>query len=667
MTLNSLFGLSGFLGITAAFIICMSLIILSIAKRSKKSSNFDDTVYILLYTQTILLGLALLSLNLLLQRNAFEYSVVFNSIESAMSWYQRLGGMWSGQTSSLLFWSLIMSAAGLLAVSLARRFSYNLYIPSIVLIFECTLIFFILPDIFFNSPFERFWLLPSENITQALFQPLGAVLYIPADGQGMNPSLFHTAMLLHPPFLYMGLIGFFIPYSFALSSLIQNDHKTDWVKLIFPYVLATWISLTIGMFLGSWWAYTISGWGGYWGWDAVEISGLLPWMLSFGLIHSMRMHDRRRLDMKWVNLFSMGIIIFILLGILITRSGVLESVHAYTNGAMGPALTFLVTLHLLVVIYFAHKSSSYNNKEPAKQPASYSEKLIKWFNICLIVLVVLYFFGQTLPLSSQLILGEKRSFSQSNYETASGFPLLVLVILAALHPIAHQKDADENKFKRLLSALILISAFCPLILLVFSNANIYTLAGFWAAAFLLCSWLYAFGCRVLSPFITNFKQKEQVLKKMGLGSIVIHLGFAVMVFGILGVENFSSSYDVYLGEGDEATVGRFVIVGKNERDTINANNIVRSEFSVTVNSPIEPQRELTPVVEYYPKLDVFNARPAIYNNIFYDLKIVIHQLPDTMVEETGLYIAIFPLMSWIWVGGVLMVIGGLTTLFARKK
>jgi cytochrome c-type biogenesis protein CcmF len=665
MTLNYVFGFTGFLGLTSAFILCLSLILLSIMLHTRKSLNFINIFHVLSIAQMTLLGIALLSLNLLLQRNAFEYSVVFNTIESAMPWYQKLGGMWSGQSSSLMFWSFIMSATSLISIYLAKRFSYELYIPSIVLIFECTLIFFILPNVFYFNPFEKIWTLPSGAITQALFAPLNAALLVPADGQGMNPNLRHSAMLLHPPFLYMGLIGLFIPYSFALSSWIQNDQETDWVVLIFPYVLATWTCLTTGMFLGSWWAYTISGWGGYWGWDAVEISGLLPWLLSFGLVHSMRIRVRGKPNMKWIYLFSVGIIIFILFGILVTRSGILESVHAYTSGTMGPALTVLIILHILAVIYFVQKSHSVSNEESTNQFESYIEKLIKWFNVCLLILVAIYLFGQTLPLSSQLILGEKRSFSQSNYKIVSSFPLFILVILAALHPIAYLKDADEKKFKRLLRALIFISAFCPVILLVFSAVNIYTLVGFWAAAFLLCSWLYTFGCRVLSSFFTKFKQKDQVLKKMRLGSIVIHLGFAVMVFGILGVENLFSTYDVYLGEGNKAAVGDFVLLGQTERDYVTENNIVRSEFSITAYTPTGSPSELTPIVEYYPKMGIFHTYPAIYSNLFYDLKIVIHQLPDTMIEKTGLYIAIFPLMSWIWIGGLLMIVGGLFTLFVR--
>lgn len=663
MTINQLFGLTGFLGLISALILCLSLIVLSIVLITRKSSNSTNIFFTLICTQTVLLGLALLSLNILLQRNAFEYSLVFNTIESAMPWYQKIGGMWSGQSSSLLFWSFIMSAASLLSIQLAKRFSCDLYVPSIVLIFECTLIFFILPNVLFFNPFEKIWVFPSGTITHALFKPFQATLLMQADGLGMPPNLSHIAMLLHPPFLYLGLIGFFIPYSFTLSSRIHNDQNASWVASIFPYVLATWICLTIGMFLGSWWAYTISGWGGYWGWDAVEISGLLPWLLSIGLIHSMRMHTREKTNTKWTYLFSSGIIILTLFGILITRSGILESVHAYTSGSMGPALTILIVLHILAVIFFAHKSHFKIKKEPTNQTTPYSENLIKWFNVCLLFLVAIYLFGQTLPLSSQLILGEKKSFSQSNYKTASGPLLLTMVFLASLYPIAHLKETDEKKFNRLLGKLILVSSICPLILLAFSVVNIYTLLGFWSTTFLLCSWVSSFIHKFLFPFFTKFKKKKWGLKKNGLGSIIIHLGFAVMAFGILGVENLSSTHDIYIKNGDEVVVEGFTLLSQDNQYYLTDNNIERSEFSISTYSPMGYHKVLTTAIEYYPRLDTLHSQPAIFTGLFRDLKILVHQLPNAPNEKAGMYVAIFPLISWIWAGGILLVIGSLIVLY----
>ena len=300
MTITDFFGLAGYLGLTGAFIICISLIIISLSLQFFKVPALERYARLLTHIQTTMLGLAVLSLGVLLQKDAFEYETVFNAAEKAMSAFERIGGLWSSQASSLLFWSFIMSAAASLSILLAKRISSVKHTITVLLVFEFTLLFFILPDVFFSNPFQKTWLLPTGAISAAVFPPQGASLLAPLDGQGMNPSLRHIAMLLHPPTLYLGLIGFFIPYAFALSALLHGDEQLSWVKFIFPVVITSWIFLTIGMLLGSWWAYTILGWGGYWGWDAVEISGLLPWLLSFGLVHSINMQLRgrsyRRLD-----------------------------------------------------------------------------------------------------------------------------------------------------------------------------------------------------------------------------------------------------------------------------------------------------------------------------------------------------------------------------------
>ncbi len=212
------------------------------------------------------------------------------------------------------------------------------------LILTVGLVFFLVPVIFITSPFDKLWQLADGSAYEAIFPTAGSGLIVPVDGVGMNPSLRHPAMLLHPPTLYIGLVGLFIPFAFAFASLLKKDKELVWIKLVYPITVFSWIALTAGMYLGSWWAYTILGWGGYWGWDAVEIAGLLPWLLSFGLIHSMQMQLRGRDFLKWINLLSGGIVFFILAGVLITRSGILEFVHAYSVGVMGPVLSILILL-----------------------------------------------------------------------------------------------------------------------------------------------------------------------------------------------------------------------------------------------------------------------------------------------------------------------------------
>jgi hypothetical protein len=267
MNITDFIGLIGYMGLTGPFILCAALILLTLFLHFHRPQGLEDLAVWVTHAQTILLGLAVFSLGILMQMGAFQYQIVFNAVEKAMSPLERLGGLWSAQATSMLFFSFVLSAAASLSIGIARRVKAA-YIKTILLTLEITLIFLLLPTAFFTNPFVKTWMLPSGDITAAVFAPANTVLAVPTDGQGMNPSLRHIAMLLHPPMLYMGLIGLFLPYAFLLAALLQGDDPAASVGVLYPYMLAAWVFLTIGMFLGSWWAYTILGWGGYWGWDA---------------------------------------------------------------------------------------------------------------------------------------------------------------------------------------------------------------------------------------------------------------------------------------------------------------------------------------------------------------------------------------------------------------
>jgi cytochrome c-type biogenesis protein CcmF len=667
MEISDLLGIIGYLGLTSAFIMCVAIILISLVSQIFKIPSLEQFASWLTHAQTILLAVACISLGILLQISAYEYELVFNAVENTMSAFERIGGLWSSQAASLLFWSLIMSAAASLSLVIARRIPDGNHAMTVLFILEFTLIFFILPDVFFSNPFLKTWILESGSISTAVFPPQGASLLVPVDGQGMNPSLRHIAMFFHPPTLYLGLIGFFIPYAFALSSLIHKDQEKTWMRLVFPIVLSAWVFLTIGMLLGSWWAYTILGWGGYWGWDAVEISGLLPWLLSFGLVHSINMQLRGLPYKKWLYPLSFAIVVLTLFGILITRSGILESVHAYTSGAMGPVLTILVLLHLLTTVVLLFLRRTLFSEPTAKYAPSFSDKLTRLFNFCLVGLVLIYLVGQTLPMTSQLFLPEKMSFTPQDYEAYSAPLLLLVVILTALFPLAHLKDTHPKGFKRTTIALLTISITVPLVLLTNYSLSLIAFIGFWAASFLLCSWLYALISNIVLPLFHKKNGKTTQPRGMALGSILIHLGFAVMALGILGVENISVSYDIHLNLGSDLEISDHTITNLSQDIYQSKNGSLRFENKFKLTPPIGSTYELVPIIKHFPKINSLHAQPAIAVGFLQDVQILMSEIPDGQENISDARVTFFPLMSWIWAGGAIMSVGGLLALFVRKR
>lgn len=660
MHLTDIIGLIGYLGLTSALILCALLVILALLMHFRPGKNLENLSRWLTHIQTILLGLAVLALGVLLQLGAFEYEVVFNAVEESMAAIERLGGLWAGQASSLLFWSFIMSAATSFSIGTARRAGKDAYIPTIVLVLEATLLFFLIPDVLFANPFVKIWMHPTGSISSAVFPPDDAVLVVSTDGQGMNPSLRHAAMLLHPPTLYLGLIGFFIPYAFMLAALLRGDNAFEWIRPLFPIVLASWFFLTLGMFLGSWWAYTILGWGGYWGWDAVEISGLLPWLLSFGLIHSIRMQLRGLEYRRWIAFFSASITLLTLFGILITRSGLLESVHAYASGAMGPALTTLILLHLLAcVVLFVKQRNAFIKPLPFKK-TTYIDRITRLFNMCLVGLVLIYLFGQTLPLTSQLFTAESLSLSPSQYEQYSAPLLLILLVLTALCPfnsIGQKQPLLSNKGN--LIWLLAAAAFPALMLFIRYPLSLPALLGFWTASFLLISWLFALWRDYLRPIITKKKIRTR------LGVLLLHIGLAVMVFGILGVETLSSIYEGQLVPGESAVMGAYTVSAGTPQEYLDSEGNLVFELPVRLEKASR-SRDLLPAIIHYTKLGTLYARPGMAYDWLQDAQVIMQDLPEPPNRIYPLRVAFFPLISWIWAGGALMALGGLLGMVRQK-
>jgi len=659
MTINDYFGVLGFSGLALALFFCAVSIISTTLFFFTKKISFKSIFRFTFTGQTAALSFAVFSLGWLLVNNAFEYPIVFDAVEKSMPWYYKFSGLWSGQSSSLLFWSFILSVFIAVFFRLADKKLSTSYAGVIALVLSGGLVFFLVPVIFISNPFEKLWQLSNGMVQQFIFAPPGSSLIIPVDGLGMNPSLRHPAMLLHPPTLYIGLIGFFMPFAFSLASLAIKDIKHSWVKYIYPVTIIAWIFLTAGMFLGSWWAYTILGWGGYWGWDAVEIAGLLPWLLSFGLIHSMQMQLRGKDFRRWIYAFS-GLIVFIILsGILITRSGILESVHAYSAGVMGPVLSVLILLNIVpyFLLFIKHKKSlSPINSWTGR---TISEKLAVVLNCLILLLVAIYFIGQTFPLTSKLITGEKASWIPAYYEQLSSPVLVCLMIITALYPLSDDKKNRLVANTKKALALLGISAILPVYMVFNTQISLFGAAGFWGAGFLLLSWLL--------HLIRVIKQKQVHCSKIfTIGSILIHLGFGLTAIGILGSENLSTEFDIQISIGEAIQTDGLSLFGQSRNEQIEGTGQTTYQMNILMSDGAGEPKLLTPDLEYYPKMDLIYARPAIYSNLAGDIQLILSGWQNPLDRRATIHVISHPLIIWIWIGGAAFILGGAIILLTFK-
>jgi cytochrome c-type biogenesis protein CcmF len=672
MTLNDYLGLIGFSGLSLGLIFAVISLFVGGYYLLKKDLTFGWIFNTILLIQFVCLAVAVFSLGGLLLNNAFEYPLIFDSVEKSMPWIQKFSGLWSGQSSSLLFWSFILSSVILLISGITKRLIDDRFSVLVSLILGTALVFFLTPVLILSNPFEKLWQLADGSTLAAVFPPEGAGLIVPVDGMGMNPSLRHIAMLLHPPFLYFGLVGFFVPYAVSLAALIRRVKEARWVRLLMPVTLAAWISLTLGMVLGSWWAYTILGWGGYWGWDAVEIAGLLPWLLSFGLIHSLRMHLSGKDYFRWIVVFSGLIFISILSGILITRSGILESVHAYSAGVMGPVLSIFIALNLLLYLFFLIKRFQVHKFNNTQSKFAFSDLVIRIFNYLILVLVLLFFIGQTYPLTSELITGAQITWKAKQYELFSSPLLFLLLIVTAICPLSNLYEKHRKRFWRKIIFSLAISLIITLILIMKKGLSQIEAIGFWAVILIIITWVYSLISQFINPPSQNKNDSRTKDRFSGFGSILIHIGLGLMALGIMGQETLSDSYELKISEDETINIGDFQINLRDNSQTLSSEG---TTFSVANFSIIERSKKdftLTPDLEYYPKMNMLYSRPAISSNFERDFQIILSRWQDENDSRFGIHVTINPLMIWIWIGGLLMSFGGIFILgqqwiLKRKK
>src|SRR4030065_1794823 len=282
----------GFGAILITFLISIYGVFAAIYGVRKNKPAWVDSARNAMLLTFPLITLSALSIIYLLVNNHYEIEYVANVTSNSMPLYLKVTALWGGQAGSLIFWSWLMSAFAS-AVTLRKWDRDREFLPCVILVSLVTLAFFLLLSIIVENPFVSFWQTPTGNIITAMFHPAGTSLYIPQDGNGLNPLLRHPGMIFHPPMLYLGFVSFVIPYAFAIASLITGRTDDRWIRITRRWTLVAWLFLSLGLVLGMRWAYDVLGWGGYWGWDPVENSAFMPWLIGTGLLHAVIVQEKR--------------------------------------------------------------------------------------------------------------------------------------------------------------------------------------------------------------------------------------------------------------------------------------------------------------------------------------------------------------------------------------
>lgn len=618
-----------------------------------------------------LLTITVAALLYLLLSNHYEIAYVGEVTSRSMPVYLKMTALWGGQSGSLVFWSWLL-AGFLSAVTLGKWDRDREFLPWVIVVTLVTLAFFLILSVFFENPFARLWQLNGE-IVSSFSRPAGALPFVPRDGRGLNPLLRHPGMIIHPPMLYLGFVSFVIPYAYAIAALITGRTDDRWIQITRRWTLWAWLFLSLGLVLGARWAYDVLGWGGYWGWDPVEIAAFMPWLAGTAFLHSVMIQEKRgmfkQLNMVLI-ILTFDLVIF---GTFLTRSGVLSSVHSFAQSAIGPLFFVFISTTLAVSLgLLINRWEDLRSKNELKTFLS-REALILLSVLLFLSILVTSFWGVIFPLISELVTGQKVTVGPPFYERATGPLFGGLLLLLGICPLSAWGYSSLKTLKKLIWLPFIISLAAVAGSLAGGVRQWQAILAFWLVGFSFSVLIYELVRDVLARgrrYEQNiFVSLWQLLKRnqRRYGAIVIHLGVVMMALGVIGIESFQTETQATIPEGGQMELASYKITYQNLEifNTGDGRNVARAVVSVFKNGQV--------IDELYPRRDFFfdaNQQvtiPGLRSTLVDDLYIILIDWKEISQEGATFKVFHNPLVKWLWIGSWVFILGVVIAAWPERK
>ena len=568
----------------------------------------------------------------------FSLLVVSSNSNTELPFIYKITGVWGNHEGSILLWLLVMTFFGFL-FSLQRTKEKNIKKNSLCI--QNTLIFLIcLFVIFTSNPFDRIF--PPE-----------------IEGSDLNPLLQDPGLIIHPPLLYLGYVGFSIVYSISLAVLIFNFKSETFVKVLKPWVFASWTFLTLGIGLGSWWAYYELGWGGFWFWDPVENASLLPWLTASALLHTIIISGKKKLLLKWTLLLSVITFTLSLLGTFLVRSGVLISVHAFANDPSRGVFILLLLLAVCSVgLFFYVKRGTYFKQRKSINVIS-KEGAISLNNVFMLTLSFTILLGTIYPLISSVFFNTKISVGAPFFNSILA-PITIPLVLGMIFGPFLKWGTDDvfnllSRLKVLLISFLVISMIIwylnyqgPIISILF---------------FILSSWLITSSLFELSKFFVfrpSFQIKKIPLKN--ISQLIAHIGIGLLIIGATGTSILKKEKIQFQDLNQKISISNFDVKFEGIKNVEGPNYLSQvGVFSIYKDKNYI--KTLYPERRFYNSREQVTTEAAIHSTFTGDLYIAIGEKnteSNTFSWTTRIWFNPFTL--WIWIGVLFLGIGGLISL-----
>ena len=604
----------------------------------------------------------------------FQVRYIYDVSSRSMSPFLRATALWGGQAGSILFWTWLMSLFA--AIAIARKWddqedigrdgiSPHAFMGWVIVVTMLTLLFFQVLALFIANPFDRIWHNPVSNqFVEQVWQPAGFLPFMPRDGQGLNPLLRHPGMIGHPPTLYLGFVGFVIPYAFAMAALITGRATDDrWIRITRRWTLVAWLFLSLGLLLGGRWAYDVLGWGGFWGWDPVENAALLPWLAGTAFLHSVMIQEKRGMLKVWNMVLIILTYSLVIFGTFITRSGVISSVHSFAQSGIGPAffgfiaITFLASLALLTRRLDTLKSENQLDSLFSRESAFLLN------NLLFLGITFAVFWGTISPMISELITGQKITVGPPYYNQVTGPMFAGLVLLMGLAPLMAWRRQPVKQLRDKLTPPFIGSVVILATLVLLGYRHGLALLGFWLVAFVGLITLLEFwkGARArrkahgeaLPVAVVRLMSRH----RRRYGGYVIHLGVLMMVLGVVGTYMYQQETQVNLRQGEELTIGTYTLRFDNLRQyALEGGDRQVTQAVLSVYQDGRRVQTLEPHRDFFLSTQQPMTIPAVWSRPQGDVYALLLAWEN---DHATFKVFLNPLVMWLWLGGVTFIAGTL--------
>ncbi|HXT75829.1 MAG TPA: heme lyase CcmF/NrfE family subunit, partial [Candidatus Eisenbacteria bacterium] len=608
----------------------------------------------------VLIFLATFSLVYLFFTDSYWVSYVVSHSNRSLSTFYKIAALWSGQEGSLLFWSFLL-AIYVFSVLIAYRNKNGELMPYVGVVMAGVQIFFLTLNNFVASPFKVL-AAPGTHGTLDIFTR--------ADGNGLNPLLQYPEMVIHPPNLYSGYTGFTIPFAFALGALLARYPGEKWIHLTRKWTMIAWCFQTVGILLGAHWAYAVLGWGGYWGWDPVENASLLPWLTGTAFLHSVMMQEKRGMMKVWNVWLVFVTFMLCILGTMLTRSGVVSSVHAFAQSSIGN--WFLGFLILILAVCFAAyvKNRDYLKSENQLDSIISRESSFLFNNLILLVSCVAVLSGTLFPVFSEWLSGSRISVGKPFFDKVN-IPLgLILLFLTGVGPLLAWRKTSTESLKRNFGWPLVTGLVAGAIFFALGVREFYSVVCLILCVFVTSTIGMEFfrGARVLrtrsgASFVTSAVDLT-MRNTRRYGGYIVHMGMVLIFVGLSGAA-FNKDVQKEMQPGSTMTIGRYTLLLQS-MDTKPEPNYTSERLIVEVMKDAKPLMMLYPERRFFPANQESGTMVAIYSTLREDLYVVYAgRSPDNDVPVIHTYLN--PLVKWIWLGGVVVVLGTFVTLLPNRR